>query len=106
MNAQVDGGIFELEFLAAFLDLDLRADAHEVAHLCCGEQVEALRLESGRLATVEYRLRTHLGEERDFEVRIAPASEDEVVAIVRDVTDLHDATRELKQSRARTFDQL
>ena len=58
-------------------------------------------LESGRLATVEYRLRTHLGEERDFEVRIAPASEDEVVAIVRDVTDLHDATRELKESRAR-----
>ena len=58
-------------------------------------------LESGRLATVEYRLRTHLGEERDFEVRIAPASEDEVVAIVRDVTDLHEATRELKESRAR-----
>jgi PAS domain S-box-containing protein len=58
-------------------------------------------LRSGRLATVEYRLRTHLGEERDFEVRIAPASEDEVVAIVRDVTDLHDATRELKESRAR-----
>jgi PAS domain S-box-containing protein len=58
-------------------------------------------LESGRLATVEYRLRTHLGEDRDFEVRIAPASEDEVVAIVRDVTDLHEATRELKESRAR-----
>ncbi len=58
-------------------------------------------LESGRLATVEYRLRTHLGEDRDFEVRIAPASVDEVVAIVRDVTDLHEATRELKESRAR-----
>ena len=58
-------------------------------------------LESGRLATVEYRLRTHLGEDRDFEVRIAPASEDEVVAIVRDVTDLHEVTRELKESRAR-----
>jgi PAS domain S-box-containing protein len=58
-------------------------------------------LESGRLATVEYRLRTHLGEDRDFEVRVAPAGEDEVVAIVRDVTDLHDATRELTASRAR-----
>ena len=58
-------------------------------------------LDSGRLATVEYRLRTHLGEERDFEVRIAPASEDEVVAIVRDVTDLREAMRDLTESRAR-----
>jgi len=29
-------------------------------------------LAAGRLATVEYHLRTHLGEERDFELRIAP----------------------------------
>jgi PAS domain S-box-containing protein len=58
-------------------------------------------LEGGKLATVEYRLRTHLGEERDFEVRIAPAGTDEVLAIVRDVTELRQAMRELTESRAR-----
>lgn len=58
-------------------------------------------LEQGKLATVEYRLRTHLGEERDFEVRVAPAGGDEVVAVVRDVTDLRQAMRDLTESRAR-----
>jgi signal transduction histidine kinase len=53
------------------------------------------------LATVEYRLRTHLGELRDFEVRVAPAGDDEVVAVVRDVTDVRQATRDLRESRAR-----
>jgi PAS domain S-box-containing protein len=61
----------------------------------------ATALATGRLATVEYRLRTHLGEPCDFEVRIAPAGPDEVVAIVRDVTDIRTATRELTASRAR-----
>jgi PAS domain S-box-containing protein len=61
----------------------------------------ATALDTGRLATVEYRLRTHLGDEREFEVRIAPASPDEVVAIVRDVTDLRRAMRDLTESRAR-----
>jgi PAS domain S-box-containing protein len=58
-------------------------------------------LEQGKLATVEYRLRTHLGEERDFEVRVAPAGEDEVVAVVRDVTDLRQAMRDVTESRSR-----
>ncbi|HSO01612.1 MAG TPA: PAS domain-containing protein, partial [Gaiellaceae bacterium] len=58
-------------------------------------------LDAGRLATVEYRLRTHLGEERDFEVRVAPSGPDEVLAVVRDVTDLRQAMRDLTESRAR-----
>ncbi|MDQ3066821.1 MAG: histidine kinase [Actinomycetota bacterium] len=58
-------------------------------------------LETATLATVEYRLQTHLGEDRDFEVRIAPAGVEEVVAVVRDVTDLRQATRDLTDSRSR-----
>jgi PAS domain S-box-containing protein len=58
-------------------------------------------LESASLATVEYSLRTIDGTERDFEVRVAPAGPDEVVAVVRDVTDLRRAVRELRDSRAR-----
>ena len=58
-------------------------------------------LEQGRLATVEYSLSTHLGDEREFEVRAAPAGPDEVVAVVRDVTELRRAMRELTDSRAR-----
>jgi PAS domain S-box-containing protein len=58
-------------------------------------------LEQGKLATVEYRLRTHLGEERDFEVRVAPAGADEVVAVVRDITDLRQAMRDVTESRSR-----
>ena len=61
----------------------------------------AAALETGRLATVEYRLRTHLGHERDFEVRVAPAGPDEVLAVVRDMTDLREAMREVTESRAR-----
>jgi PAS domain S-box-containing protein len=52
-------------------------------------------------ATVEYRLRTLSGDLRDFEVRVAPAGDDEVVALVRDVTDLRQAMRDLRESRAR-----
>jgi PAS domain S-box-containing protein len=58
-------------------------------------------LDAGSLATVEYRLRTHLGHERDFEVRVAPAGPDEVLAVVRDITDLRQAMRDLTESRAR-----
>ena len=61
----------------------------------------ATALQSGELATVNYRLRTHLGEERDFELRIAPVAADEVLAVVRDVTDVRAAIRELRESRAR-----
>ena len=58
-------------------------------------------LEQGRLATVEYQLQTHLGSTRDFEVRVAPSGPDEVVAVVRDVTELRQAMRDLTDSRAR-----
>ena len=58
-------------------------------------------LDTGVLATTDYRLRTVDGVLKDFEARIVPCSADEVVAIVRDVTDLRDATRELTESRAR-----
>jgi PAS domain S-box-containing protein len=58
-------------------------------------------LESGSLATVEYSLRTADGVERDFEVRVAPAGPDEVLAVVRDVTELRRAIRALRDSRAR-----
>ena len=61
----------------------------------------AASLEEGKLATVEYRLRTHKGDERDFEVRVAPAGDDEVVAVVRDVTDLRQAMQDVTESRAR-----
>ena len=61
----------------------------------------ARALDSGELATVDYRLRTHLGEERDFELRIAPTAPGEVLVVVRDVTVLREATRELRASRAR-----
>jgi PAS domain S-box-containing protein len=58
-------------------------------------------LESGSLARTEYRLRTVDGEERDFEARVVPCGADEVVAIVRDVTDFNRALEDLRRSRAR-----
>jgi signal transduction histidine kinase len=58
-------------------------------------------LDTGELATTDYRLRTVDGSLKDFEARIAPCGEDEVVAIVRDVTDVREAMRELTESRAR-----
>jgi PAS domain S-box-containing protein len=58
-------------------------------------------LDTGELATTDYRLQTVDGSLRDFEARIVPSAKDEVVAIVRDVTDLRQAIRELTESRAR-----
>jgi PAS domain S-box-containing protein len=58
-------------------------------------------LDSGRLQTVEYRLRTYAGDERDFEARVVRAGKDEVVTIVRDLTELKLAERERRESRAR-----
>ena len=74
----------------------LPADIADQLMSCIGAS-----LEQGKLATVEYRLRTHLGDERDFEVRVAPSGPDEVVAVVRDVTDLRQAMRDVTESRAR-----
>jgi PAS domain S-box-containing protein len=58
-------------------------------------------LDSGTLATTDYRLTTVDGVLRDFEARVVPCGNDEVVAIVRDVTDLRRAMRDLTESRAR-----
>jgi signal transduction histidine kinase len=80
------------------------ANVHELLPADIAEQLMdcvGASLEQGKLATVEYRLRTHLGDERDFEVRVAPSGPDEVVAVVRDVTDLRQAMRDVTESRAR-----
>ena len=61
----------------------------------------AKALDSGGLELVEYRLRTLGGELRDFEARVVPAGPDEVVTIVRDITDAKLSERELRESRAR-----
>lgn len=61
----------------------------------------ARALESGRLQTVEYGLRTLAGEPRDFEARVVRAGEDEVVTIVRDVTERNRAEKELREAEAR-----
>lgn len=58
-------------------------------------------IETGTLQTCEYKLRTLTGDLRDFEARIVRAGPDEVVSIVRDVTDLKSAEQELRESRAR-----
>jgi PAS domain S-box-containing protein len=58
-------------------------------------------LETNSLATTDYRLRTVDGVLKDFEARVVPCGTDEVVAIVRDVTDLRQAIRGLTESRAR-----
>ena len=61
----------------------------------------ARALDTGELATTDYRLRTVDGTVKDFEARVVPCGTDEVVAIVRDVTDLRQAMRDLTESRAR-----
>ena len=61
----------------------------------------ARALETGSLATTNYRLQTVDGAVKDFEARVVPCGDDEVVAIVRDVTDLRQAIRDLTESRAR-----
>jgi PAS domain S-box-containing protein len=58
-------------------------------------------LATGALATTDYRLETVDGVVRDFEARVVPCADHEVVAIVRDVTELRQAMRELTASRAR-----
>ena len=58
-------------------------------------------LDTRALATTDYRLRTVDGSLKDFEARIVPCGRDEVVAIVRDVTDLRQAMRDLTESRTR-----
>ena len=58
-------------------------------------------LESGSLETVGYVLRTVAGEDREFEARVVPVDEQEVVVIVRDMTELKETERELRAAHER-----
>jgi signal transduction histidine kinase len=61
----------------------------------------AQALASGHEERVEYELKTLAGPVRDFEARVIPSGEHEVLAIVRDVTEQRSAERELRESRSR-----
>ena len=94
----------DLSLLANPPDTVVGANARELLPADVAERLMAgiaVALDSGALASIDYRLRTHLGEDRDFELRIAPAAAGEVLVVVRDVTVLHNTMRELRQSRAR-----
>jgi signal transduction histidine kinase len=67
------------------------------ALMACAEAA----LVSGELKTVEYRLRTVEDVERDFEARVVVCGPDQVLMIVRDVTDRKEAEAALRRSRAR-----
>ena len=71
----------------------------DVAAALMGSAERALA--SGSLQTVEYRLRTLDGELRDFEARVVRARDDEVVTVVRDVTERKHAEQELREARGR-----
>jgi signal transduction histidine kinase len=108
LRLRADGTYLEiagdLSRLANPPDVVLGASVHDLLDDEIAEQLMggvAQALETGELATVEYALETYGGEECDFELRIAPAGPDEVVVIVRDVTDVRRAMRELEESRAR-----
>jgi len=58
-------------------------------------------LDTRRLQTVDYRLRTLAGDLRDFEARVVRVREDEVLTIVRDVTEYKRADEERREIRAR-----
>jgi PAS domain S-box-containing protein len=58
-------------------------------------------LESRRLETVDYVLTTMAGDEREFEARVVPIDDHEVVTIVRDATELRQTERELRDANER-----
>ncbi len=94
----------DLSRLANPPEIVVGANVRELLPARIAEQLMAgvaSALQTGLLATVNYRLRTHLGEERDFELRIAPVATEEVLVVVRDVTEVRAAMRELRESRAR-----
>jgi signal transduction histidine kinase len=73
----------------------------EVAHALMAGVERALA--TRELQTVAYRLRTLAGEVCDFEGRIVRANDDEVVTVVRDVTERLRAEEAVRESRARVF---
>ena len=58
-------------------------------------------LETGTLQTVEYVLPTMRGDEREFETRVVPIDEKEVVTIVRDATEFRQTERDLRVAHER-----
>ena len=58
-------------------------------------------LESGRLQTLGYVLPTIRGDERQFEARVVPIDDNQVVTIVRDATELRRTERELRAAHDR-----
>ena len=78
--------------MAELLPPDVAASLLETIHRA---------LASGKLETVDYRLRTMDGREREFEARVVPIDADEVVTIVRDATELRHTERELRAAHDR-----
>lgn len=58
-------------------------------------------LETGEMATVEYQLRSEEGVLEDFETRMIVSGPDEVIGIVRNITDRKQAEFKLQESRTR-----
>ena len=58
-------------------------------------------LESRKLQTVDYVLTTMGGAEREFEARVVPIDQNEVVTIVRDATDMRQTERDLRAAHER-----
>ncbi len=58
-----------------------------------------IAIDSRKLYTFEFRLPMQDGVERDFEARLAPSGTEEVVAVVRDVTDQKNFERELIEAK-------
>ena len=58
-------------------------------------------LESGKLQTLGYVLPTIRGDERQFEARVVPIDDNQVVTIVRDATELRRTERELRAAHDR-----
>ena len=58
-------------------------------------------LDTGERQQLEYALTPSDGQERRYEARLVPVGADEVQAVIRDVTDRHEAARALRESEVR-----
>jgi PAS domain S-box-containing protein len=94
----------DVSLLVASADELVGANAWELLPAeVAGELMGAVTraLECGTRQRAVYALTTVDGELRDFEARVVPSGGDEVVAIVRDVTELNRVVRQLRDSRRR-----